>query len=67
MRLSLDKRLRGVTLYEIKNLHFQRSRFSILKSIAIDENIICSEFSLRKLIKKYLETGLFKIKKFHLS
>ena len=61
------KRLRVVPFYEINNLHFQRGRFSIFKSMAVDENIICSEFSLRKLIKKYLETGLFKIKKFHLS
>ena len=39
------KRLRVVPFYEINNLHFQRGRFSILKTMSVDENINCSEFS----------------------
>ncbi len=57
MRLSLDKRLRIVTIYELNNLHFERGRFRILKLLAANENIICSEYSLRRLIRKYLDTG----------
>jgi DNA-binding response OmpR family regulator len=55
--LSIDKRLRLVTLYERNNLHFTPKRFKELQSLAAKEDIIASEDALRRLIKKYHETS----------
>jgi hypothetical protein len=47
MRLSIEKRLRLVTLYEENNLAFKKGRFHILKIYAARENIIASITTLR--------------------
>ena len=57
MRLDLAKRSRLVNLYENHDLHFERGRSKILKTLAIHEGIICSELGIRNLIRKYHETG----------
>ena len=57
IRLDLAKRSRLVTLYENHDLHFERGRFKILKTLAIHEGIICSQLGIRNLIRKYHETG----------
>jgi len=57
--LSIDKRLRLITLYQKNNLNFSRGRFKTLQKLAAKEDIIASETSLRSLVKKYNETSLY--------
>ena len=55
--LSIDKRLRLVTLYERNNLHFTSKRFEKLQILAAQNDISVSQVALRSLVKKYQETG----------
>jgi len=56
--LSIDKRLRLISLYERNNLHFTPKRLEKLQNLAKNEDIVVTQCSLRRLIKKYHETSL---------
>jgi DNA-binding response OmpR family regulator len=54
---SIDKRLRLVTLYDRNNLHFTSKRFEKLQILAAQNDISVTQDALRRLVKKYQETG----------
>ena len=56
-RLSYEKRLRVVTLYEKHELHFQKGRFFILSLICKHEDIIATPLTLRKIVVRWLTLG----------
>jgi len=56
-RLSYEKRLRVVSLYLEKNLHFKQGRFEILSVLAENESIISKPLALRRIVTRWLETG----------
>lgn len=58
MRLSLTKRSRIITLYLNKKLHFHQKRFKVLKNLAADEDILTSENTIRKIVKRWLKNGI---------
>jgi DNA-binding response OmpR family regulator len=55
--LSIDKRLRLVTLNDRNNLHFTNKRFEKLQILAAQNDISVTQDALRRLVKKYQETG----------
>ena len=62
-RLSLNKRIRVVTLYKKNYLHHMKYRFRIFKRLASNEDIFASEKTLRRIVKHYLSTGAVTNKK----
>jgi hypothetical protein len=54
---SIDKRLRFVSLYQRNDLHFIPKRYEKLQQLAKKEDINVSQDALRRLLKKYHETG----------
>ena len=56
-RLSIDKRLRLISLYERNNLHFTPGRFKTLQILAAKEDMITTVDTVRRLVKKYQETS----------
>ena len=63
VRLSLNKRIRVVTLYKKNYLHHMKYRFRILKRLASNEDIFASEKTLRRIVKHYFSTGAVTNKK----
>ena len=57
MRLSIEKRLKIVKIYNENQLHLVKGRFFVLKALAEQEKIFVSIFSLRKLIRKWIRTS----------
>ena len=57
MRHSIAKKGRVVTIYINKNLHFMKHRFCLLKQFAAEKDIQSSEKSMRRIVKRWLETG----------
>ena len=56
-RLSIDKRLRLVSVYDRNNLHLTKKRFEKLQRLAAEIHIVVTQDTLRRLVKKYQETG----------
>ena len=57
MRLSIEKRLRVVQIYEKNHLCFCKNRFEKLRELAESEDIIISVLGLRNIIKKWQTLG----------
>lgn len=57
MRLSIEKRLRIVTIYEKHQLWSVSGKYRILKALLEQEDIKISRQSLSKLIMKWKHTG----------
>ena len=58
MRLSIEKRLRIITLYEKYALHFKPKRFEKLTEYAAAEEIFISVRRVRDVVNKWQDTGL---------
>ena len=56
-KISYDKRLRIVTLYNEHKLHFSQGRFHLLQSLAERESIFTTERTVRRIVKHWQETG----------
>ena len=67
MRLSIEKRLRVVQIYEQNQLCFSKNRFEKLRELVCSENIIISVIGLRNIIKKLQTSGLYLILSFKKS
>ena len=63
MRISIQKKIRVVTIYLNVNLHFKKNRFKILRQLAANEDIETSEQSMKRIVQiwKYKGTILQKI------
>ena len=59
MRLSIQNKIRVVTIYLNVNLHLMKNRFAILKQLAAGEDIETSEKSLKRIVQRWQETGSF--------
>ena len=57
MRLTIEKRLRVVSLYSDHKLHFTLKKYSKLRQLALQENINTSENTLKKVIQRWRYTG----------
>ena len=57
MRLSIEKRLRVISIYEKNELFFSKNRFEKLRQLAKAENITIGLLGSRNLIKKWLSLG----------
>ena len=57
MRLSIEKRLRIITLYEKYALHFKPKRFEKLTEYAAAEEIFISVRRVRDIVNKWEDTG----------
>ena len=57
MRLSFEKILRVITLYEKHNSQFTTGRFERLRLIAEAEDIFGTMLTMRNIIKKWQLTG----------
>ena len=59
MRLSIQNKIRVVTIYLNGNLHLMKNRFALLKQLAAGEDIETSEKSLKRIVQRWQETGSF--------
>ena len=59
MRLSIQNKIRVVTIYLNVNLHLMKNRFALLKQLAAGEDIETSEKSLKRIVQRWQETGSF--------
>ena len=59
MRLSIQNKIRVVTIYLNVNLHLIKNRFALLKQLAAGEDIETSEKSLKRIVQRWQETGSF--------
>ena len=59
MSLSIQNKIRVVTIYLNVNLHLMKNRFALLKQLAAGEDIETSEKSLKRIVQRWLETGSF--------
>ena len=59
MSLSIQNKIRVVTIYLNVNLHLMKNRFALLKQLAAGEDIETSEKSLKRIVQRWQETGSF--------
>ena len=59
MSLSIQNKIRVVTIYLNVNLHLMKNRFALIKQLAAGEDIETSEKSLKRIVQRWLETGSF--------
>ena len=59
MSLSIQNKIRVVTIYLNVNLHLMKNRFALLKQLAAGEDIETSEKSLKRIVQRWQETGGF--------
>jgi hypothetical protein len=57
MRLSIEKRLRAISIYFKNNLHFMKNKYDNLSKLSALEGIFASKLAMRNLISKWGETG----------
>ena len=50
MRLSIQNKIRVVTIYLNVNLHLMKNRFALLKQLAAGEDIEISEKSIKRFV-----------------
>ena len=56
MRISIQKKIRVVTIYLNVNLHFKKNRFKILRQLAANEDIETSEQSMKRIVQRWQST-----------
>ena len=59
MSLSIQNKIRVVTIYLNVNLHLMKNRFALIKQLAAGEDIETSEKSLKRIVQRWQETGSF--------
>ena len=57
MRLSIQNKIRVVTIYFSCFLQFMKNRFGLLRQLAAEEDIETSEKSMRRIVQRWEETG----------
>ena len=57
MRISIQNKIRVVTIYLNVNLHFKKNRFKILRQLAANEDIETSEQSMKLIVQRWQSTG----------
>ena len=57
MRISIQNKIRVVTIYLNVNLHFKKNRFKILRQLAANEDIETSEQSMKRIVQRWQSTG----------
>ncbi len=53
MRLSIEQKSRVITIYLQNNLHFKKARYSLLKQLAEEEDIVSSEKSMSHVLSNF--------------
>ena len=59
MRLNLGKKFRVISIFLKNELNFVKKRYQVLRQLCANEDIIASEETISKILKKWFKTGIF--------